>query len=250
MKRALACALLAGALVSGCASSSPRERAARSDDPWEPGNRVTFAFNDGLDVAFMEPVATGWTWVTFEDLRISVDKAMHNLRFPVRLVGNLAQAEVRAAGTETARFTINTTVGLLGFFDPAGHWGLEKHDADFGQAMGVWGVPAGPYLVLPVFGPSNPRDTFGLAVDTVLSAAPSLINPILGIALTGVNLVNTRALLLDTVREAKRASLDYYVFVRDAYTQRRRLQILGSDGEDAEEGAIDDDFYDIEDDEE
>lgn len=239
-------ALVAAAAISACATSTPAERAARSDDPWEPTNRITFRFNDILDISFLEPVATGWTWVTFEDLRISVGKAMHNLRFPVRFVGNLAQGELKATGTETARFTINSTVGLLGFFDPAGHWGIEKREADFGHAMGVWGTPSGPYLVLPLFGPSNPRDTFGLAVDSVLGAGPGLINPILGAALFGVNLINGRALLLETVAEARRSSLDFYVFVRDAHVQRRRYIILG---EQAEEEAMDDDFYDIEDDE-
>jgi phospholipid-binding lipoprotein MlaA len=239
-------ALAAAAVLCACATSSPLERAANDDDPWEGMNRLTFGFNDALDVSLLEPTATGWEWVTFEGLRLSIDKAVHNLRFPVRLVGNLAQGELRATGTETARFTINSTVGLLGFFDPARHWGIEKHEADFGQAMGVWGVPAGPYLMLPIFGPSSPRDTFGRAVDMVLSAGPGLINPIAGAAIFGVNLINGRALLLEPVREAKRASLDYYVFVRDVWTQRRRRMILG---EQPEAETIDDDFYDIEDDE-
>jgi phospholipid-binding lipoprotein MlaA len=244
VKRALL-AVAAAVALSACAST-PVERAARSDDPWEGMNRMTFIFNDGLDQAVLEPFGIGWTYMTFESMRISIQKAMHNLRFPVRFVGNLAQGELAATGTETARFTINTTVGLLGFFDPAGHWGIEKREADFGQAMGVWGVSAGPYLMLPLFGPSNPRDTFGFAVDSVLGAGPSLLNPIVGAVVFGVNLINTRALLLDTVREAKRSSLDYYVFVRDAYTQRRRLQVLG---EGPENDSLNDDFYKIEDDE-
>ncbi len=244
--RRRATALAAAIALSACATSSPLERAANDDDPGEGMNRLTFGFNDILDISLLEPTATGWEWVSFEGLRLSIDKAMHNLRFPVRLVGNLAQGELSATGTETARFTINSTVGLLGFFDPARHWGIEKREADFGQAMGVWGVPAGPYLMLPVFGPSSPRDTFGLAVDSVLSAGPGLINPILGAVIFGVNLINARALLLEPIREAKRASLDYYVFVRDLWTQRRRRMILGE-----QPGAetIDDDFYDLEDDE-
>lgn len=245
-RRALAALAVAGA-ISACAST-PAERAASSADPLEPVNRVTFAFNDGLDTFVLEPTAVGWTWITFDGLRLSVQKAMYNLRFPVRFVANLTQGEMKATGEETARFTINSTVGLLGFFDPAGHWGIEGRNADFGQTLGVWGVSSGPYLMLPLFGPSNPRDTVGLAVDSVLGAGPGLINPILGAALFGVNLINTRALLLDTIREAKRASLDYYVFVRDAWTQRRRQMILG-DGYSEEPKTLDDDFYDIEDDE-
>ncbi len=236
-------ALVVAAGLAACATPPPM--AGIEADPWEPTNRITFRFNDILDETFFEPVAVGWEQVTWESLRLSVDKALHNLRFPVRFVGNLTQGELRATGTETSRFVINSTVGLLGFFDPAGHWGIRPQEADFGQSLGIWGVPAGPYLVLPVFGPSNPRDTFGLAVDIVLSAAPSLVSPVAAAIITGVNFVNTRALLLPTVRDAKRVSLDYYVFRRNLYVQRRNRQITGEVP--AEE--TDDDFYDIEDDE-
>ena len=238
-------ALAAAAALSACATGAPQP--GTDADPWEPLNRATFAFNNVLDTTLLAPTAQGWEWVTFEDMRLSIDKFLHNLRFPVRLVGNLAQGNLRGTGAETARFTINTTVGLAGFFDPAGHWGIEKHEADFGQAMGIWGVPAGPYLMLPFFGPSSPRDSFGLVVDTALSAGPGLVNPLLGAGLFVVNTINTRALLLDTVAEAKEASLDFYVFVRNAWMQRRRLMVLGVEAVDELED--EDDLYYIEDDE-
>jgi len=235
--------LAAVAALAACSTTRPA--VTTEHDPWEPTNRITFRFNDILDETFFEPIAVGWDSLTWEYLRLSIDKAMLNLRFPVRLVGNLTQGELRATGTETSRFVINSTVGVLGFFDPAGHWGIEPRDADFGQSLGIWGIPAGPYLVLPVFGPSNPRDAFGFAVDTVLSAGPSLVSPVAGLVITGVNFVNTRALLLAAVRDAKHISLDYYVFMRNAFVQRRNRQIIGE----IPEEEIDDDFYDIEDDE-
>ena len=123
------------------------------------------------------------------------------------------------------RFAINTTVGVVGFFDYAARLGLEPHAEDFGQTLGWWGVPPGPYLVWPILGPSNPRDTVGLIGDSAVSIAPWWIDWYI---LTGARVfetVNTRAMFLETVAEAKRASFDYYSFVRNAYFQRRQALI-------------------------
>jgi phospholipid-binding lipoprotein MlaA len=236
---------LAMTLVCACATGAPPTEA----DPGERVNRVTFTVNDKLDVFVLAPIAQGWEWVSFEKFRTALNRAFRNLRFPVRFVGNLFQGEVKRTGEETARFVVNTTVGLLGFFDPAKGWGLEPHAEDFGRVLGFWGVPAGPYLVLPVFGPSNPRDTVGLAADTVLLMGPGLVSTAAALVIAGVNLVNTRALLLEPVREAKRSSLDYYVFRRNAYVQQRRRKTADGDGP-SHDNALDDDFYDLEDDDE
>jgi len=236
---------LAITVLCACATGAP----PTESDPGERVNRATFTVNDKLDVFVLAPIAQGWEWVTFESFRTALGRALTNLRFPVRFVGNLFQGEVKRTGEETARFVVNTTVGLLGFFDPAKGWGLEPHDEDFGQVLGFWGVPAGPYLVLPIFGPSNPRDTVGLAADTVLLMGPGLVSTAAALAIAGVNRVNTRAFLLEPVREAKRSSLDYYVFRRNAYVQLRRRRATDDDGR-SQDGALDDDFYDIEDDDE
>jgi phospholipid-binding lipoprotein MlaA len=123
------------------------------------------------------------------------------------------------------RFVVNTTVGLAGLFDPATGWGLVKKDEDFGQTLGWWGVGSGPYLMLPLFGPSSPRDAVGLAVDAPLRigawVAPWVMMP--------VRLVNTRALRLEDIRQLRDASLDYYIAVRNAYIQLRRAQVANGE---------------------
>jgi phospholipid-binding lipoprotein MlaA len=150
----------------------------------------------------LEPVATGWAKVAPTRVRTSVSNFFTNLRFPIVAVNDLLQWKPKNAGVDVARFGINTTIGVLGFLDPASGWGLERHEEDFGQTLGVWGVPPGPYLVLPILGPSNPRDAARVG-DTV----------------------NARSLVLDEVRDAKRSAVDYYSFVRNAYFQRRRALI-------------------------
>src|SRR5262249_58556848 len=119
------------------------------------------------------------------------------------------------------RFLVNTTVGVAGFFDPATGWGMEQHNEDFGQTLGYWGVPPGPYLVLPFFGPSDPRDTVGLVADSFSRVYPYFIDFVYTFSASGTDIVNTRSQVLTEVDQAKAASLDYYVAVRNAYEQRR-----------------------------
>ena len=157
-------ALLSALLVAsalGCASP-------QHPDPFEAQNRGVFGFNEEADRWVVEPVSGGWSFVTPEAGRRSLDKFFTNLRFPVRFLASLIQAEVRGAGTELTRFVLNTTVGLAGFFDPAGHWGIEPRDEDFGLAFGRWGIESGAYLQLPLLGPSSSRDGVGLVFDTAL----------------------------------------------------------------------------------
>jgi len=131
------------------------------------------------------------------------------------------QLKLLQSASDVGRFTVNTTAGVLGFFDPATDWGLEQHDEDFGQTLGYWGVPPGPYLVLPFFGPSDPRDAVGLAADSFSTVYPFFVPVYYTIGARAVDVINFRALVLRDVQQAKEASLDYYVAVRNAYRQRR-----------------------------
>lgn len=226
----------------------PVSAAAEESDPLEPVNRKIFWFNEKLDRFLLEPAARGWDFVWPSFMRTGFTNFFTNLRFPVRFVGNVGQGEVRNSVDETARFIVNTTVGLAGFFDPATHRAhLVLHDEDFGQALGYWGVGAGPYLMLPIFGPSNPRDAVGLGVDTVLGSGPGYISTGAAIALTTTNVVNLRANAIEDIEEARDASLDYYVFMRNAFMQRRREQIANGDGTSNpdEDDLYDDELYEI-----
>src|SRR5215470_10470772 len=153
-------ALLLGAaglgcvLLGGCAAENFRP----DYDPLEPVNRKIFWFNDQVDNYVLEPVATGWDWAIPHVVQRSISNFFANVRFPIDLINNLLQGKLKNSASEVGRFAVNTTVGVLGFFDPATGWGMEAHQEDFGQTLGVWGVPPGAYLVLPIVGPSNPRD--------------------------------------------------------------------------------------------
>jgi phospholipid-binding lipoprotein MlaA len=218
--------LLAVWLLSSCAAR--RGAVAPANDPIEGVNRKIFWFNDHVDAYVLEPVATGWAKVAPTRVRTSVANFFDNLRFPIVTVNDLLQAKPLAAGEDVARFGVNTTVGVLGFFDPATGWGLDKHEEDFGQTLGVWGVPGGPYVVIPLLGPSNLRDAAGLCVDYALSVTPFFVDEYILVGAQVVNAVDQRSLVLDEVREAKRSAFDYYVFVRDAYAQRRNALVEDS----------------------
>jgi phospholipid-binding lipoprotein MlaA len=235
----LACA--AALAAAGCATPGETSEA----DPWEGFNRRIFWFNEQLDEYALEPVARGWDAMTSPRVQRSVDDFFNNLAMPVHLVNNVAQGKLGDAGIELARFVVNTTVGLLGFFDPATGWGLPDKPEDFGQTLAVWGLPSGPYLMLPIFGPSNPRDTVGLVGDgiTYEAAYDEAGEVMLGARV--IDIVNTRAQLLQPLREARQASVDYYVFVRNAYLQRRRIAIQGQlEQQTPAEQHETDDFYD------
>jgi len=219
------------------ATALPHAANAEEWDPIEPANRVFFAVNDGLDFILIKPLARGWIFVIREPGANAVDRFFTNLEFPIRFVGNLLQARWGDCGEETARFLVNSTVGIVGFFDLATGMGLDLNDEDIGQAVGTWGVGAGPYLMVPLLGPSNGRDFFTGFADSALLGPVSIVRSTVG------NL-NTRALLLDEVEEAKLASLDYYAFVRNAYVTTRQAQIEDRDPDRVleDEG---DDLYEI-----
>jgi phospholipid-binding lipoprotein MlaA len=207
---------LSFAFLAGCATgTNPR-------DPFEPLNRGIYQFNEGLDKAILKPVAQAYRAVLPQFLRASVSNFFSNINDVVVALNNLLQGKFTAAYSDLGRIAINTTLGLGGLFDIASEAGIEKHEEDFGQTLGYWGIGDGPFIVLPLFGPSNVRDTVGRFVDyktdLVTYVDPNYIRNILW----GTRLVNRRAELLDASTVLQTAALDPYEFVRDAYLQRRR----------------------------
>jgi phospholipid-binding lipoprotein MlaA len=227
------------------------EPSREGGDPYEGSNRKVFAFNEGVDKYFMDPLAIGWEFITFQGLRNSVDNFFVNLTFPRRFLANLGQGEFEQAGAEAGRFLLNTTVGLAGIFDPASRVGMKLYDEDFGQMFGHWGIGPGPYWVLPILGPSNPRDTVGLAFDLLFDVRTvTAAFPVFTLAWTGVlQNVNRRALLDDDIDRARDAALDFYIFTRDAYSQRREALIqneaTGDSLYETEPDPVEDDLYEI-----
>lgn len=218
-RKGAALTLLAALLASSCASSGT------ANDPFEPMNRKVFWFNEKFDHYLFEPVARGYDWVAPDPVERSIQRFFRNLVFPVDFLNNLLQGKPKDALEVTGRFVVNTTVGVAGLFDPATHWGLEAHREDFGQTLGVWGLGQGPYLVLPLLGPSSMRDAPGLAVDGYTGVTTFFLNATVLFASYGLHALNERSLALDLVSQARHAALDYYVFVRNAYLQRRQAAV-------------------------
>jgi len=231
----LAAAFLSAAL--GCASTSPDRQ--QITDSLEPMNRPLFRLNEVLDDHAFGPVARGYERITPEPLRIGLTNAERNLGFPARFVASVGQAEFVEAGSELARFVLNSTLGLGGLLDPATEAGLAKHDTDLGLMLASWHVPPGPYLMLPALGPSNPRDAFAGLVAMAMNplAWTTSAAPPVGVLFA----VNRRAEADARIRIAKESALDYYAFVRDAYVQTRTREIRGDYVTRLREGEIPDD---------
>lgn len=209
------------ALLTGCATVPPN---AGQDprDPIESFNRQVFAFNEGLDKVVLKPLAQVYDKVLPVPVQDCLSNGFSNLREPSNALNNLLQGKASEAVSDVCRFAVNTTVGLLGCFDVASRMGLEKHREDFGQTLGVWGVGNGPYLVLPLFGPSTIRDTAGLGVETVLDVNFWLDNVPARNTIFAVRTISFRQELLKTDELIAGAALDKYTFLRDGYLQRRR----------------------------
>jgi phospholipid-binding lipoprotein MlaA len=204
------------------ARPSPRSAAV---DPLEPINRGVARFNDTVDAWVLRPVARVYDRWTPEVIRMIGRNVLSNLLDPYIALNNFLQGKPSAGFSDLGRFVFNTTFGFLGFGDPASDVGLEKHREDFGQTLGVWGVPTGPYLVLPLFGPSNVRDGLGFGVDAWAALINRFDNVPLRNSVAGVQFVETRAQLLPADRLLQEA-LDRYLLVRDSYLQRRRNQVF------------------------
>ncbi|MEM5430886.1 VacJ family lipoprotein [Cupriavidus oxalaticus] len=211
----------AAALIAGCASGPQ----ANPDDPLEPMNRAVFKVNEKLDQYVAKPVAQGYKAVTPEPVRTAVTNFFSNLADVGNFANNLLQGKGVAAAESFMRVAVNSVLGIGGLIDIATPAGLEKRSQDFGLTLGTWGVPSGPYLVLPLFGPSSFRDGVGLYVnfqfDPITYAEPAVRN-----SLFAANVVDVRTNLLGATDLLALAALDKYSFVRDAYLQRRRY-LLG-----------------------
>jgi phospholipid-binding lipoprotein MlaA len=220
---------LAALMLAGCAtlpSGKPDPR-----DPLERFNRSMFVVNDALDRAVARPVAKAYVKVTPRFVRTGIGNVFNNLNTLGTAVNDALQGKMRQAGRDSARFLMNSTLGLGGLFDPASAAGLELNDEDFGQTFGKWGVKPGPYLMLPLMGPSTLRDAFTRLADQYTYPVTYLGDESTRYIIRGVSLVDTRADLLDLDEQIDR-SYDRYAFIRNAWLQRREFQVTDGDIED------------------
>lgn len=200
-------------------------------DPIEGFNRKIFWFNEKADEYVLGPIARGYIEYIPQDARTSVKHFFSNLKTPIYLGSSLLQLKFTQAGTHLGRFAINSTIGVLGLFDAATDLGLKHEEEDIGIAFGYWGIPEGPYLVLPFLGPSNLRDFVGYAGDwaldplnmtAVYSSVPNHPTEEITLGLSATRVISTRAGLEEAIKSGKESSVDYYLFLREAYTQYRK----------------------------
>ncbi|MEM7765658.1 MAG: VacJ family lipoprotein [Pseudomonadota bacterium] len=222
--------------LTGCATTS------ENNDPWEGYNRGMTSFNNGADRVLLKPLARGYRAVTPDLMERGVSNFFSNLGEPVNILNNLLQGKPVAALSDTGRLLLNSTMGIGGLFDVASKSGMPRHNEDFGQTMAKWGVPSGPYFVLPFLGPSTVRDAFGAPADRAVNLIEHLDSASLEDKLTVLQIISIRASLLPLDAQIN-ASNDPYLFVREAYLQRRNFLVY--DGEppiDEEDFEFDEDF--------
>ena len=213
-------AFIAALLLSGCATTGGDPR-----DPWEGLNRKTYAFNDALDRAVMKPVARGYQKVVPGFAREGVNNFFDNIEDVGTSLNNFLQGKPKEGISDAGRFVVNTVFGVFGLWDVATPLGLEKHNEDFGQTLGKWGVGSGPYFVIPILGPSSVRDAAARPADPSWWYS-DMINPErLYWTIWTVDKIRLRANLLQSESLVKDAALDEYTFIRDAWLQRRRSQV-------------------------
>jgi phospholipid-binding lipoprotein MlaA len=221
--------------LGGCATPPPADdQEAVADfeetkDPLEPTNRAIYAFNNGLDTVIMRPGAKAYRFLVPGPIRGGIHNVLSNLGTPVQLGNDMLEGKPRRAGDTTMRFLVNTTVGVLGIFDVAKNWGYQDHDADFGMTLALWGLPDGPFLFLPVFGPSDPRDAIGLGVNAAMDPFTWVGQ---GTAVRAfdwsrfaMNGLDQRERHLDDIDSVKKTALDPYATFRSLYRQHRLAQI-------------------------
>jgi len=226
------------ALLGGGCAAVPKDPDARAEfkeanDPFEPLNRRIFRLNLVIDRILIKPVAQGYVRAVPRPARDSVRNFVSNLNEPVVFANNVLQGQFRRAGTTARRFALDSTLGLAGLFDFAASHGLRKQTGDFGQTLFAWGVPDGPYVVLPVLGPSNPRDAVGLGVDTYLVPYRYVVqdndNPTVvayGPAILGG--IDERSRSIDELDMIQKEAVDYYASLRSLFRQNRAAQLRGN----------------------
>jgi len=227
----LAAAICLGLVMAGCATPPPpgdKEAVAafkEANDPYEPFNRAMLDFNLALDKALLRPVTSVYREAVPNPIQTGIHNFLQNLRGPVIFANDLMQGEIDRAGTTLLRLAVNSTIGILGVNDFATQAGIEKHNEDFGQTLATWDVEAGPYLVLPIFGPSNPRDGIGLLGDRLLDPLTWFAPFEFQVGRAIGSAVDKRSQTFDQFNDLERNSLDFYSAVRSLYRQKRRDEI-------------------------
>ncbi|HLY54073.1 MAG TPA: VacJ family lipoprotein [Stellaceae bacterium] len=216
--------------LGGCAApSKTNPEAAEDNDPFESVNRKVWAFDMELDRYFLKPVAEGYRAVMPDIAQTGISNVLSNIKSPIVFANDLLQGNITRAGETLERLTLNTLLGAGGLIDVAGNHGLRGHEADFGQTLGVWGIDSGPYLVLPLLGPSNPRDGIGYGVDSLIdpfSIKMRAANIDQGNYIRwGVSVVSDRTATIDQLDEVKKESLDFYAAIRSLYQQQRAAAV-------------------------
>jgi phospholipid-binding lipoprotein MlaA len=247
--RTTGCLILLAALLAGCTTASkgpiPEKRAAVNPvDPYENINRKIYAFNDMVDDYVAKPISDTYKYITPEFVRTGISNFFSNLDTINVIFNDLLQAKFRQSERDARRFLMNTTLGLAGFLDVASTVGLDEHEEDFEQTLAVWGMPQGPYLVIPFLGPLTGRGIPGAIFDTAANpityvGAPLLSNYI-GAPIQGLSLINRRANAEGSLKFIDEAALDPYVFTRESFLQWR--DYLANDGQ----TQFEPDFFDIE----
>tara|TARA_A100000164_G_C21855379_1_gene747248 strand:+ start:521 stop:1258 length:738 start_codon:yes stop_codon:yes gene_type:complete len=218
-------------ILSSCSTTG-----SAKNDPLEPMNRAIFEFNEVVDDNVLEPIAKTYKYVTPDPVETGISNFFSNLGEVSTIANDVFQLKFKQAGYDFVRFSINTTIGVFGIFDVATSVGLNKNKEDFGQTLGYWGIPQGPYLVLPFFGSSTLRDAPGLYADMQVSPVQQLDNEE-ALALNALNAISTRARLLRATKILDTAAKDKYIFMRESYLQKRESMV--NDGDSEEEFEID-----------
>lgn len=228
-------------LNAGCASRNA-SKPEPNVDPLEVINRPIYKFNDVTDRYILRPVAKGYQFITPNVVETGVSNFFDNITYPITIVNGFLQAKFKQGFADTGRFVVNTTIGLLGLFDPATSMGLERHEEDFGQTFAKWGIPAGPYIVVPLFGPRTVRSGVGTLADWRVNPLRYYSNTSVRDKLLILWAIESRAALIGPDKLVFEA-YDPYLFVRDAYLQNRDFLIKDGVLNETDEG-FDDDFDD------
>jgi phospholipid-binding lipoprotein MlaA len=246
--RIAAAAILAASALSGCATppTDPAERAVfiQNNDPLEPLNRKILSFNDAVDKVLLRPAAKIYVFTVPEDGRRAIRHVLDNMKEPTLFFNHVLQGELKRAGITLGRFIVNSMIGVGGIVDVMALNGVERQPADFGQTLFVWGVPSGPYIIIPILGPSNPRDAIGRGVDSYADPFTILANEAGVTELTTARFVgdgvDERASVLDLLDDLQKNSVDFYAQLRSLTQQHRNAELHHGETPAAQPGLYDD----------